>query len=180
MSEVNPTFIALGRRLKYAREASKKSLTEVSGAVEIDEQTLFRIESGFERPSEDILMLLINYFDIQDNEALRLWEMAEYSSPLPDELRPDIDISSANKVIMFMTQDVRTIYSDGLEAMINSGGITLQFTQTSGPKQNVTVAKIGMGIEQAHAMLVSLQTALLQANYPMAQRQIPSSKQSQD
>ena len=65
-------FRTLGSHLKDLRESRRKSLDEVSGAIEIDTDTLERIEIGEERPSEDLLMLLINYFDLQDHEAVKL------------------------------------------------------------------------------------------------------------
>ncbi len=66
MSEPDIPFLPLGNHLKYVREQSRESLAEVSGAVEIDEQHLERIEAGLERPAEDILLLLINHFQVQD------------------------------------------------------------------------------------------------------------------
>ena len=56
-------------------------MAEVSGAVEIDEQSLQRIEQGKERPTEDILMLLINHFGMQDDDAANLWQLAGYDDP---------------------------------------------------------------------------------------------------
>ena len=50
-------FQPLGGHLKYLREQSHQSLAEVSGAVEIDESALERIEAGLERPAEDVLLL---------------------------------------------------------------------------------------------------------------------------
>lgn len=57
---------------------------EVSGAVEIDEKRLKRIEAGIERPAEDILLLLISHFGVADREAVQLWELADYDSDMPD------------------------------------------------------------------------------------------------
>ncbi len=74
----NPPFKTLGTHLKYLREHSSESLAEVSGAVEINEDIMERIEQGVERPSEEILMLLISHFNMQDNEAVQLWELAGY------------------------------------------------------------------------------------------------------
>jgi hypothetical protein len=55
-------YKVLGEKLKSLRQKMHESVAEVSGAVEIDEQALLKIEQGQERPSEDILMLLINHF----------------------------------------------------------------------------------------------------------------------
>src|SRR5438309_12010771 len=74
----NAPFKTLGTHLKYLREQSNESLAEVSGAVEIAEDALMRIEDGQERPEEDILLLLINHFAMPDQEAVQLWELAGY------------------------------------------------------------------------------------------------------
>ena len=66
-SKSNAPFKPLGSHLRYLREQIQESVAEVSGAVEIDMDALERFEQGVERPSEDILMLLINHFNIQDN-----------------------------------------------------------------------------------------------------------------
>src|SRR5205807_9580549 len=72
-------FTMLGKQLKLLRENRQESVAEVSGAVEIDIDILERIERGEERPSEDILMLLIDHFGMQDHEAAELWESAGYN-----------------------------------------------------------------------------------------------------
>lgn len=178
MKEVEPQYAALGKRLKYARETNKQSVAEVSGAVEIDENDLQKIEAGVERPSEDILLLLISHFDIQDNEALRLWEMANYGTEIPDELKVDLDIQGAQKVVMLFAQDLRTMYSDGVDIAVNNAGVTLSFTQSTAPGQSMPVSRVGMSIEQAQQLLNGLQMALLREKYGNTRRQLPPSKQS--
>jgi transcriptional regulator with XRE-family HTH domain len=59
----------LGAILRHLRERNRESVAEVSGAVEIDETALGRIEAGSERPSEDILLLLISHFSVEDDKA---------------------------------------------------------------------------------------------------------------
>jgi transcriptional regulator with XRE-family HTH domain len=175
MNEVNPAYSALGKRLKFARESKQQSLAEVSGAVEIDELTLARIEAGQERPSEDILLLLISHFEIQDSEAVRIWEMAAYGGELPDELKVDIDIAGASKVVMLIAQDMRSLYSDGVDVAVTAAGVNLSFTQSAGNNQVLPVAKVGMSIEQARVLLSSLQMALLRQQYAPSKRQLPPS-----
>ena len=171
MNEV-PTYAALGMRLRYARQQKQQSLAEVSGAVEIDEAMLDRIENGVERPSEDILMLLINYFDIQDAEAVRLWEMGNYSTDVPDELKVDID-ASTNKIIMLVAQDVRTQYSDGVSIQAQPNGVTIEFTQSNMQGQTTPVARIGMSQQQAETVVRTLHSALLHSKYTPKRKQLP-------
>src|SRR5690349_2823779 len=110
MSEKAP-FITLGRHLKYVREQLHRSVAEVSGAVEIDEHTLEKIEAGRERPSEDILLLLISHYGVQEQQALQLWELAEYDTDAPEQIRPESEIPGGQKVVMLLALDTRTLYS---------------------------------------------------------------------
>jgi transcriptional regulator with XRE-family HTH domain len=167
MNEPQAPYITLGRHLKYVREQSRQSLAEVSGAVEIEERHLQRIEDGLERPTEDILLLLISHFDVKDHEAVQLWELAEYDSDLPDEIRADSPAAQleGKPMVMLLAVDVRTMYSDGLEAMVTPAGVTLHFTQAVNQSQQATVARVGMSHQQAQQVIDSLQRALLHAKY---------------
>ena len=158
----NP-FVSLGNRLRYVREERQQSLAEVSGAVEIDERTLEQIEAGQERPSEDILLLLISHFGVQDMEAVKLWELADYTGDMPEQLQPDIDVQSSGKVVMLLALDLRTVYSDGLEIATTPAGLTLNFTQDAGKNQATPVARVGMSHEQAERVLIQLAHAVLYA-----------------
>lgn len=180
MSESQTPYRNLGSHLKYVREQSRQSLLEVSGAVEIDEQRLERIEAGIERPAEDILLLLISHFGVADREAVQLWELADYDSDMPDHIKPETlesQLSSKN-VVMLVGFDARTIYSDGLDVMWNNAGMTLNFTQTVNPSQNLPVAKIGMSYDQAQQVIDTLQRAVLQAKYVGNTKLLPPSTNS--
>jgi hypothetical protein len=177
--EANAPYKTLGSHLKYVREQSRQTLLEVSGAVEIDEERLKRIEAGLERPAEDILLLLISHFGVADREAVQLWEMADYDSDMPDRLRPETieqQLSKSN-VVMLVGFDMRTIYSDGLDVLWNEAGVTLNFTQASTPSQRIPVAKVGMSYEQAEKVLATLQKALLHAKYVGDTKFLPPPKQ---
>ncbi len=168
MKESEAPFINLGNHLKYVREQSRQSLEEVSGAVEIEERQLERIEAGLERPSEDILLLLISYFGVRDREAVQLWELAEYDSDLPEEIKSVHGVSHSQDgkpMVMLLAVDVRTMYSDGLEVMVNPAGVTLHFTQTAGPSQQASIARIGMSHQQAEQVIRTLEQTLLKAKY---------------
>lgn len=177
MSNNEAPFISLGRHLKYVREQSQKSLAEVSGAVEIDERNLARIEAGEERPSEDILLLLISHFDVQDREAVQLWELADYDTEMPDHIKPDLDPQQlqGKSMVMLLAMDMRTMYSDGMEATSNAAGITLNFTQASAPGQASTVAKVGMSYEQAAEVLKTIQHVLWYAKQERSPKFLPPS-----
>lgn len=167
MSDPNKPYINLGSHLKYVREQSRQSVIEVSGAVEIDAQRLERIEAGIERPAEDILLLLISHFGVADREAVQLWELADYDSDIPEQIKPESVESqlSSKNVVMLLGFDTRTIYSDGLDVIWNNAGMTLNFTQAAGQGQNLPVAKVGMSFEQAEQVAKTLQYAILHAKY---------------
>ena len=175
MSEHHKPFTSLGSHLKFVREQAKQSLAEVSGAVEIDETYLARIEAGLERPAEDILLLLISHFGVKDREAVQLWESAEYDTAIPDEIKLENDPHNlTNKpVLMLMAMDMRTVYSDGLEIIANPAGVTLNFSQTLNPNQSAPVARVGISPQQAELMIKQLQTALLHARYSSPRRLLP-------
>ncbi len=166
MSKPNTPYTTLGSHLKYVREQSRQSLSEVSGAVEIDEERLRRIEAGLERPAEDILLLLISHFGVADREAVQLWELANYDSDMPGQIKSDDGQQiNAKSVVMVVGFDTRTIYSDGLDVLWNNAGLTLNFTQATSPSQRMPVARVGMSFEQAERVLSTLQKALLHAKY---------------
>lgn len=175
MNEPYAPYKTLGNHLKYVREQSHQSLQEVSGAVEIDEERLRRIEAGVERPAEDILLLLISHFGVADREAVQLWELAAYDSDLPDRLKPDIDQFSGKNVVMLIGFDTRAIYSDGLDIVCGESGMTLSFTQATGTDQRTPVAKIGLSYEQADKVLDTLQRAMLHARYVGSTKLLPPS-----
>ena len=162
-------FKMLGNHLKYLREQLKESLIEVSGAVEIDAVELEKIEKGQKRPSEDILLLLIQHYDMHDQEAVQLWELAGYdgdNSPHKSKLETNAAALLQNKqMVMLLAMDVRTMYSDGVDININQAGLTMNFTQTSGDNQPLPVGRIGMSYEQASLVMKTLEQALLRAKY---------------
>jgi transcriptional regulator with XRE-family HTH domain len=163
----NTPFKPLGSHLRYLREQIQESVAEVSGAVEIDIDELERIEQGMERPSEDILMLLINHFDIQDHEAVQLWEMAGYEDAKSERFGLPTD-ASGKPMMILMAMDMRTMYSDGIQVQANKHGVTMNFTHGKQP-----VSRVGMSREQAEIVLQALQTALLRSQYEGPRRLLP-------
>lgn len=189
MSKIEKPYVGLGKHLKTVREQSKRSLAEVSGAVEIDEKYLKLIESGLKRPEEDVMLLLISYFNMADQEALHLWELARYDTNLSEhlELNPEGSIDDQAKaqmmsqpMLMLLSMDVRTMYSDGVEISWNDSGVTLNFTQTTSPKSSksgsIPVAKVGMSYDQAKKVLNCLESVLLRAKYASKNKLLPPGK----
>lgn len=172
MNEPQAPFKTLGSHLKYLREQQKESLAEVSGAVEIDEGQLSRIEAGLERPAEDILLLLISHFEMPDQEAVQLWELAGYDGDVPEQLRPE-GVPPSKSVVMLLALDTRTIYTDGLVIDTTPAGLTMNFTQLSGQHEPQTVARLGMSYEQAAEVLRALYHSLERGRYQGQPKRLP-------
>ena len=166
-------FLVLGRRLRLLRENRRESLAEVSGAVEIDMDALERIEQGRERPSEDVLMLLINHFGIQESEAVQLWETAGYAQHNHDDRSAGSGETFMKPTMVLLAIDARVLYSDGITVNTNQNGLVMNFSQQTGPERVMPVAKVGMSFEQAEAVLHTLQQALLRHKYLPDRRSLP-------
>lgn len=167
-----PPFATLGTHLKYLREQSCQTLGEVSGAVEIDEYMLERIESGAERPSEDILMLLISHFGMRDQEAVRLWELAGYEDRGEQGRAAEL-LETSGKPVLLLAMDMRTLYSDHLDVQWNQAGLTLEFGQKGAKDQAIPVSRVGMSYDQAELMVKVLQQAILRGRYHTGPKQLP-------
>ena len=164
MSETKPPYNRLGKRLKTLREKRQESLAEVSGAVEIEEFVLQHIEAGRLRPAEEILVLLMNHFDMPEPEADKLWELAGYEpTEEPSAANPLPEIKQAMMVLLGL--DGRTLSTDSAEIISNDSGIVLQFAQHSAQGQHVPIARVGMSHEQAAKLAQILQKTLLYNTY---------------
>ncbi len=165
MSEQNKRelpFKSLGNRLKKMRVSRQESLAEVSGAVEIEIEALSEFELGNKRPSEDILLLLISYFGVKEDDAVKLWEIAGYTSkqlPAASITNDQITLQAAVLPI-----DTPIVYTDMVHVMVNNYGVVMNFMQGSGPNnQPLAVARIGMSKEHARSVLEVLQKTLEQS-----------------
>ncbi len=166
-SEQNFPYKPLGVVLKRLREKHRQSLAEVSGAVEIDVTLLTNIEQGSERPSEDILLLLISHFSIRDEDASKLWELAGYlrSQSGSDDFSfgPAANNNGGNgpQAVYIMPMDIRIVYTDIAHVAVNKFGITMNFMQSGGlGNKPLAVSRIGMSREHAESVLELLQQAL--------------------
>lgn len=177
MSEVpkTPPYQKLGHRLLSLRQSRQESVAEVSGAVEIEPGALERFERGLELPSEDILLLLISHFDIQDDEAVQLWELAGYDqNDHAGEAQPQQHMSK-QPVLMVLGLDSRIVYSNGVHVSADPSGIVMSFTQYADPTQQaVAVARVGMSRAQAEKVLETLQQVLLRDKYAGGPKSLPA------
>lgn len=186
MSNNARPYVKLGIRLKALRTLRKASAAEVSGAVEIEETILANYELGVERPTEDILLLLINYFGMRDDDAAVMWQLAGYDTPKSDDDDDDADsdddnsqiikeaMRSGHTAVMMMAFDPRIMYSDGVDIAANSQGLVLNFTQGGNGGGRMPISRIGMSYEQAQGLLEVLQKTVQAADKNGALRNLPA------
>ncbi len=174
-------FNKLGARLKYVREQRRETLAEAAGAVEIDVEALDRIESGYECPAEDILLLLMDHFDVHDQDAVQIWETAGYAAGTDarDGRSRGLEQLEKGSAVVVLAMDMRTQYSDGIEISANTAGVVLQFTQ-EGVNGSQPVARVGMSYEQAQTVLDSLQRTILQGKAGYTQRRLGQPRRHTD
>ena len=142
----------LGKKLRQLRESHRESVAEVSGAVEIEENFLTNIEAGKDRPSEDILLLLISHFGLEDDNA---------------HLQSDQDDPRHRAAAMMIMLDPRVMYSDSVEVVSNQRGVIVNFAQTAGPDvPQLTISRIGMSYDQAKAVMGILHQVLYNRDNP--------------
>ncbi|PID98977.1 hypothetical protein CSA80_02555 [Candidatus Saccharibacteria bacterium] len=170
----NP-YRSLGAKLRKLREQHRESVGEVSGAVEIDEVQLQSIEAGKARPSEDILMLLISHFGLDDDAAAdELWKLAGYelhrdSEHDHDHKHDEGDMKRAAAMMVML--DPRVMYSDNVEIVSNKQGVVISFSQTVGPDaEPLTVSRIGMSYEEAKVVMGILHQVLYNHENPSKRR----------
>ncbi len=159
--EADFPFRSLGSQLKRLRERSRQTLAEVSGAVEIDVSALADIEQGVQRPSEDILLLLISHFAVKEEDASKLWDLAGY---VHSDMSADAGFHDGPQPVLVMPMDVRIVYTDMAHVVVNKFGVTMNFMQSGGPgNRPLAVSRIGMSTEHAESVVALLQKALEQA-----------------
>lgn len=185
-SDLQP-FSSFGLALKNLRTKHNKTCSEVSGAVEIDEEKLLEFEEGRHRPSEDVLLLIIQHFDLIDDEAKDLWRLAGYSEPFDDSkyfVNDDTSDIQNSKTVMITPQDARIVYTDMIQVMVNNFGVIINFMQGAGAGTNpLAVARVGMSKEHARSVIDVLTKTLEQAEVSdkkSAPKQLPANTQNQE
>lgn len=176
-NEQKHPYQSFGQELKKLRSKAAKSPAEVSSAVEIDESRLQKYEAGEQRPSEDILLLLIQHFNLKDDQATELWNLAGYSGN-PDEEQYFMNDESGNaqQVTVGVTpHDARIVYTDMIQVMVNNYGVIINFMQGAGPSsQPLAVSRVGMSKEHARSVLEVLKKTLDQSEIPHQPKMLKS------
>jgi DNA-binding XRE family transcriptional regulator len=159
-------YRSLGFRLRNLREKFKETIDEVSGAVEIDKDQLVIIESGLKLPEEDILLLLISHFNLKDEEAKSIWQLAGYENYFDNLYIDPPENNIQQPTIVIVPIDNKVIYSDLLQISANNYGLVLNFMQAGNPKNNLPqfVSRIGISREHARDIVAMLSEAINASN----------------
>lgn len=167
-------FSDLGGTLKRIRQQQRESLAEAAGAVELAEEELLRIEQGYDRPSEEILMLLIKHFSMLEDDAVRLWELAGYDQGGIDEDDASENQGTTKSIIMTIAMDPRVMYSDSVHISGNPNGLVFTFLQPGGGQlPALPVSRVGMSRDQAKKMLELLKDTLEQLDKASKPKELP-------
>ena len=179
-------FSSFGHALKQLRQRTSRSQIEVSSAVEIDQGRLQSYEQGMERPSKDVLKLLIQHFELQDQDARELWRLAGYGNEAEaEEVQYFVNDESGDakriQTVAVAPSDLRIVYTDMIQVMVNNYGVIVNFMQGAGPGNTpLAVSRIGMSKEHAKSVIEVLKTTLEQADdltTSSQPKQLPSGKQ---
>lgn len=172
-NESQAPYQYLGQRLKMLREGNDESVADVSGAVEITSADLERFESGRERPSEDILLLLFSHFEVEGGHADELWKLAGYKGRPDSDDDPDSGQNfphDHNHAMMIMV-DPRIMYSDGVEVVAGNRGVVFNFSQVNGPDgKPLIISRIGMSRVQAEQLMGILHQVLYDMDNPQSKQ----------
>lgn len=154
MGKVSASF---GDYLRGIRKKRNESLADVSGAVEIDVTVLDRIESGMVQPSEDVLLLLISHFNLKEDEAIRLWQLAGYEQAKLGA----IDTGTVEETLNTLSVDSPILFTDGIQVSANKFGVIINFLQGLGSDgKPTTVSRLGMSREHAKTIVDILNKTL--------------------
>jgi hypothetical protein len=168
-------FEALGARLRFLREQWQQSVGEVSGTLEIDEDTLLAIESGKAMPPDELLDMLISHFLLTEDQAQDLRDLAtDDAEQTTEAIVGGLEDMLMKQIVMYLPVDNRVIYTDGMNATVNDNGVVLQFLQASGSNGQQTVSRVGMSREHAEKMLKVLRETLDHHDSSNGQKMLPA------
>lgn len=175
MGNSNEPYSALGARIKFLREQWQQTIDDVSGTLEIDQNTLKMIESGKQLPTADILDMLISHFLLTEDQAEDLRELAEGTQDSATEAMTGMleDIMT-KQVVMYLPLDNRVVYSDSMQANVNDNGVILQFGQhVPGSAQPSVVSRVGMSRDHAEKVIEVLSQTLKAHDANKRPKQLP-------
>jgi transcriptional regulator with XRE-family HTH domain len=162
-------LVKFGNKLREYRQKIQESITQVGSAVGIDRSHLSKLENGHERPSKQVLLLLIRHFSLSQFEASELWNLAGYPAGLVafEDLRKEVknnmdeqkkNVSTANQMEVKVPENSVVLYTDTVFVTRTDYGIVFDFAQGVGPtNERRVVSRIGMSMEHAKDLVNVIQ-----------------------
>ena len=181
-SDNNNQLKALGQKIRSKRLDLKQSLSEVSGSIEIDENELIKIETGLQKPSQEVLELIIEHFKITEMEANTLFDLAGYGSEniFPSNLMEFLQSLGTKCIVMLSPIEQKVVLSDSLDIHIDKDNIVFNFKQILGNNQPTSVSKVAMNVNQAYQVMDLLTKALIKHNYLKNPKSLPSKSDNKE
>lgn len=140
-----PPYEKFGKVLHSLRRKYHTTSAELCGALEINENYLVELENGIERPSEDLVELMIGHFALDDQLADNLWILAGY----PLERLEDVTV----QIAQLPASELKISYTDMVHITVNNFGVVLNFMQNVSPNnQPLVVSRLGMSKEHAKSV----------------------------
>ena len=163
---------------------ANKTLTDVSGALELSVAQLSAIEKGEKRPHEELVLLLASYFKLPKTQTQQLLYLAGYQSKnraktkakkadfkafLEEVLGKHI-ADSRHFLIAFSEQvQEKAIYTNETAVNVSQNGVIIKFSQSTFVDKgsiSMPVAKVGMSLEHAQQLNKILTKALRKVGRP--------------
>ena len=179
MSE-SSKFQDFGGQLKRIRLDAKKTIDDVSGAVELSVDKLVQIEMGTVRPKEELIFLLASYFNLSFSKTQQLLRLAGYKKKIVGDSQgfeslfknlPINKLHDPQQILVAISElsDDRAIYINETKVNVSSSGVVVEFLQSATINRDnraKTISKVGMSVEHAHQLCDILQRALSKLDPP--------------
>lgn len=93
-----------GNKIRSIRESKDLLLRQVAAAIEIDQALLSKIERGERNATRTQIILLANFFQIDEGELLTLWLGEKIANEIKDEKFAKEALKVAEKSIQYLSK----------------------------------------------------------------------------
>lgn len=168
-------IINLGKQIRNLRKKTKKSLKDLASLSGVHPTYLSKIENGQKRPSQKLLLKLLDLYKVSPSEFLAIQLLAGYGKTYYGELKEQKEVNymtskqeekpegqiQNNQMQIQVPNNLPVLYTDSAFVTASAFGLVLDFAQTLGPTNNQNVvARIGMSSDHAKALLKVLSQKL--------------------
>ena len=167
-------YVAFGQLLRKIRQDSKNSLADVSAAIEYSQEKLAKMEKGNLKPSRDVVLLLIHFFQPAQDKAEDLIRLAGYQGVIKRKGEEsnqsrggdspgkhsslEIVFGADPKQVWVGINDSRIMHTDLAQISSNETDVVINFQQSLGNhEQPVSVSRVGMSLNCAAQLAKQIQ-----------------------